>query len=435
MILSPYAFNDHPGWQGTGHCGVYNDNGQYYLFHQGRPSIIASMMVLHLRKIFWVEDWPLVSPERYEGEAECATITSDSLLGMWEHLELQYHSSTSSDYHSYSDSLHLYANGTFNGNSSNTWTFADDTLNLNWYTGYSQKCVVYWGWDWENDCKTILYTGLDTDGSCVWGKKINEVEAKRYNTIEEGATYTIRNLYSHLLFQVADNADVANKTIVQGADNEETLSQYWKIKSAGNGYYYLLPQHSSLNMALAIKKGSASNYAKFIIDTLDGTDMFKFKIVYDDNGFYHILTKVSGDASCADVSGYSISEGGSVIQYTYSEGLNEMWRFRKSDKFAIDTVSIDTFTTTGIASEPVQMASINIYPNPCNTNQLTIDLTELDGSGAVHVTLFDLKGSAIETHSYTKGTVNQMKVNVDKGIYMVKITADNSSFYKKVIIQ
>src|SRR3989304_1061126 len=35
MVLSPYRFNNHPGWQGTAHCGVYNDNGSYYMFNQG----------------------------------------------------------------------------------------------------------------------------------------------------------------------------------------------------------------------------------------------------------------------------------------------------------------------------------------------------------------------------------------------------------------
>ncbi len=41
MVLAPYAFNDNYGWQGTGHCGVFNDDGQYYMFQQGRPTVVT----------------------------------------------------------------------------------------------------------------------------------------------------------------------------------------------------------------------------------------------------------------------------------------------------------------------------------------------------------------------------------------------------------
>ena len=80
MIQSPYRFNDHPGWQGTGHCGVYNDNGTYYMFNQARPAIQSAMMVLHVREIFWMDDWPVLSPERYAGVPKCP-VTADSLSG------------------------------------------------------------------------------------------------------------------------------------------------------------------------------------------------------------------------------------------------------------------------------------------------------------------------------------------------------------------
>ncbi|MBN2761806.1 MAG: family 43 glycosylhydrolase, partial [Bacteroidales bacterium] len=148
MVLSPYKFNDHPGWQGTGHCGVYNDNGKYYMFNQGRPSIEPAMMVLHTREIFWMDDWPVLSPGRYAGVPDCP-VPEDSLIGSWEHMPLKYRSTTAAPYHSTSEPLELSADGTFNNKETNTWTFDGDTLILNWYSGAVHKLIVFWGRDWK----------------------------------------------------------------------------------------------------------------------------------------------------------------------------------------------------------------------------------------------------------------------------------------------
>ncbi len=99
MILAPYQFNDHGGWQGTAHCTVFDDgNGQYYMAHQGRPGVNSYFMDLHVRKMFWTSDgWPVVSPERYV---------------------------------------------------------------------FVQKAR-----DWERKTNTIIFTGLNNEGTAVWGKK------------------------------------------------------------------------------------------------------------------------------------------------------------------------------------------------------------------------------------------------------------------------
>ncbi len=37
VLTAPYRFNNHPGWAGTAHCGVFtSDEGQYFMVHQGR---------------------------------------------------------------------------------------------------------------------------------------------------------------------------------------------------------------------------------------------------------------------------------------------------------------------------------------------------------------------------------------------------------------
>ena len=91
MILAPYQFAGHGGWQGTSHCSVFKDNnGQYYIANQARPSVDKYFMDLHLRKIFWTGDgWPAVSPERYAWENN-GDVEQDSIIGDWEKIDMDY---------------------------------------------------------------------------------------------------------------------------------------------------------------------------------------------------------------------------------------------------------------------------------------------------------------------------------------------------------
>ena len=91
MILAPYRFNGHSGWQGVSHPAVFKGDGdQYYMAHQGRPGEDRFYMVLHIRKIHWTEDgWPIVSPERYANVPQTA-ITNTDLVGDYEQIILGY---------------------------------------------------------------------------------------------------------------------------------------------------------------------------------------------------------------------------------------------------------------------------------------------------------------------------------------------------------
>ena len=178
MILAPYQFEGHSGWQGTGHCGVFSDaNGQYYMAHQGRPGVDSYYMDLHVRKIFWTPSgWPVVSPERYAGEDNSLVAQAD-LAGTWEQITLNYivipgyAAEQVTPNFQYSTALTLAADGTFNGNAANTWTYAAPWLSLRFSNGTTAQVYVQKGRDWENKKSTIIFTGLDNSGTAVWGKK------------------------------------------------------------------------------------------------------------------------------------------------------------------------------------------------------------------------------------------------------------------------
>jgi arabinan endo-1,5-alpha-L-arabinosidase len=180
MILAPYQFQGHGGWQGTAHCSVFRDgSGQYYMAHQGRPAIDKYFMDLHVRKIFWTTDgWPVVSPERYANTPQ-NTIKPTDLAGDWEQITLGYRvvpgyaaEQTSPDLQ-VATTITLNADGKINNDAANTWTYSAPWLQLKWNNGANTcNLYIYWERDWENKkSATLVSTGLDNAGTAVWGKK------------------------------------------------------------------------------------------------------------------------------------------------------------------------------------------------------------------------------------------------------------------------
>ncbi|MGF2410900.1 family 43 glycosylhydrolase [Ferruginibacter sp.] len=178
MIIAPYKFAGHGGWQGVAHSTAFTDgNGQYYIAHQGRPGVDSYYMNLHVRKLFWTADgWPVASPERYAYEKD-SLISQTDIAGDWEQIILGYQivpgygtEQSSPDFQN-SINLNIAANGTLNGNAANTWTYAAPWLQMNWANGFTDKVLVQKGRDWENKKNTIIFSGLNNQGTAVWGKK------------------------------------------------------------------------------------------------------------------------------------------------------------------------------------------------------------------------------------------------------------------------
>ncbi|GAO43866.1 arabinan endo-1,5-alpha-L-arabinosidase [Flavihumibacter petaseus] len=179
MILAPYQFEGHAGWQGVAHCSVFQDgNGQYFIAHQGRPVVNSYYMDLHVRKIFWTPDgWPVVSPERFAWE-DNAVVDQSMLPGSWEKIELMY-----SVVPGYADEqklpdlqvakkISIDVGGTLNGEAGSSWTYQAPWLEMKWKNGGNEKVLVQKGRDWENRIQnSLIFTGLNNEGTAVWGKK------------------------------------------------------------------------------------------------------------------------------------------------------------------------------------------------------------------------------------------------------------------------
>jgi arabinan endo-1,5-alpha-L-arabinosidase len=161
MILAPYQFQGHSGWQGVSHCSVFEDSGQYYMAHQGRPSVDKYFMVMHVRKMFWTPDgWPVVSPERFARVPQ-TPITQNELVGEWEQIELGYRVVPGYAAEQVTPDLQV----------ATTISLNNITYNAPWMEFNGRKVYVSRERDWENKKETFIYTGLTNDGVAIWGKK------------------------------------------------------------------------------------------------------------------------------------------------------------------------------------------------------------------------------------------------------------------------
>lgn len=176
VITHPYKFNNHSGWVGFSHCGVFQnpETGQWYYTSQARlpagsggNAYANAIMMGHVRKIVWTNSgWPVVLPERYANVPQFI-ITDNDLMGTWEHITLSYSFQTQRT----STTLTLGANYIASGALSGVWSYNAHTKTL---TIGTTQLKVERELDWEANPRvpTIVYAGLNTSGYSLWGKKL-----------------------------------------------------------------------------------------------------------------------------------------------------------------------------------------------------------------------------------------------------------------------
>jgi arabinan endo-1,5-alpha-L-arabinosidase len=123
-------------------------------------------MMGHVRHIRWTDDgWPVVMPERYAGVPDSAIVASD-VAGTWENISMNYQYQVQQT----ATTLTLGSDSKATGALTGDWTYDKDKKIL---TVGTLKLYVEWGLDWEASTRTrtLVYSGLTTDGRPVWGKR------------------------------------------------------------------------------------------------------------------------------------------------------------------------------------------------------------------------------------------------------------------------
>jgi len=91
------------------------------------------------------------------------------------------------------------------------------------------------------------------------------------------------------------------------------------------------------------------------------------------------------------------------------------------------TQAQDTWGTLAVAN--YELKSFEVYPNPSNTHSINIILNK---QNQADITLYNISGQLLYKHRMT--TKKQTIPNLPTGFYMLKVTTDNKTAVKKVIV-
>jgi len=183
IVTHPYKFNLSYGWVGIAHCCIFQkeNTDEWFYMSQGRLPVNVggnaysnAIMMGHVRRIVWCPAstaepdnlWPIALPERYAAVPDYGTITKDSLVGTWEHINLAYHYGQQDA----ATSLTLKADGTMSGALTGSWSY--DATKKQLTLGNVIVCVER-EVDWEASPRrvTFVYAGTEKNlNATYWGK-------------------------------------------------------------------------------------------------------------------------------------------------------------------------------------------------------------------------------------------------------------------------
>ena len=184
IVTHPYKFNLSYGWVGISHCCVFQEENtdNWFYMSQGRlPGNVGgnaysnAVMMGHVRRIVWCPAspnepdnlWPIALPERYAAVPDYGTITKDSLVGAWEHINLGYNYGQQDG----ASALTLSSDGTMSGALTGNWSYDETKKQLT--LGNVVVCVEREA-DWEASPRhvTLVYAGTEKNlNATYWGKK------------------------------------------------------------------------------------------------------------------------------------------------------------------------------------------------------------------------------------------------------------------------
>ncbi|WP_408957115.1 family 43 glycosylhydrolase [Natrinema sp. 74] len=176
---------------------------------------------------------------------------------------------------------------------------------------------------WENDWPVVACDGTPSTQSPMPGTGSYDCGNSTNTTgITEG-TYTITNVNSGMLLEVATAGTSDGDTVRQYSDTGHPCQQWDVIETNGGGTVHLRNVHSGKLMEVAGGDTSGGASVQQYADTGHATQ--DWRIVDNGNGTYRIENANSGKV--AEVSDASTAAGADVVQWAWHGGSNQRWLF------------------------------------------------------------------------------------------------------------
>ncbi|MBR1554464.1 MAG: RICIN domain-containing protein [Oscillospiraceae bacterium] len=150
--------------------------------------------------------------------------------------------------------------------------------------------------------------------------------------LDENAVYAIRNVNSGRVMDVAKSSREDGTNVQQYGTVPSKANNTWKVKSAGDGYYYIISQLSTgEHCYLTVADGANTNGANVEISTFTGGDAQKFKLKANAGGSVMLMTKCSKETKCVEVINAETGAGANVQQWVPTGSTCQWWSFEKME--------------------------------------------------------------------------------------------------------
>lgn len=121
-----------------------------------------------------------------------------------------------------------------------------------------------------------------------------------------------------------------------------------------------------------------------------------------------------------------------LFKFQFTSDINGL-----TNNIYIDDINLSRLPV-GLKSNEEDILDFNVFPNPTNGNELTINFNSYSKE-KIHLQITDLHGKLIwentlkTYHGLNQFTIDQINL-FDSGIYFLKVTTTNSNFIKKLVI-
>ena len=216
------------------------------------------------------------------------------------------------------------------------------------------------------------------------------------------------------------------------------ISQMAPISGADNEYFALL-KGSSFRAKVDIVPPSSTGDFSVGIATVANTanSVWGTDLKFDTD--YRIIVKYDQDLNIATLWIDAVSEGDTSIlgEDAADPGTSiSSFGLRQSDSSTNEGVLIDnlkiseTFAGVTMASTKFETNEFNLYPNP--TKGKSVNITS-NNAGDIQATVFNILGKLVLNGLVVNDLLNVSTLN--KGMYVIKLTQNEASSTKKLIVQ
>ena len=150
---------------------------------------------------------------------------------------------------------------------------------------------------------------------------------------KDGSLFKIKNVNSKLYMQVIDAKAENGTKIQQWGTIDGTVHDIWKIKDAGNGYYYLISGvGDGETYALTVSGKSTENGASLEINEFNKDISQQFYIFDNNDGSYIIKTKITENNSAVEIKDGGTKSVNLVQQWSLNGEKWQNWIFEPVEK-------------------------------------------------------------------------------------------------------